>query len=94
MACTYIVIVVNPVECFRFTVEADCDTITSPECTGDLVPGICGCTRRSDPSSSEPFVCRKVLEKPDYRIQVVNDGLVCAINTCGVQCAVGKCVCY
>ena len=88
------VIVVNLCEYVRATFEAYCDAITSPECIDDLLPGIRCCTRRNDPSSREPVVCRKVLEKLDCRIEVVNDGLVCVINTCGVQCAVGRCLCY
>ena len=94
MASTYIVIVVNLFEGVGITFEADCKTIMSLDCTNDLIAGICFCLRRSDPSTSEPVVCRKGLEKLDSRIAVVNDGLGCVINTFGAQCAVGKCACY
>ena len=94
MAYTYMMIVVNLFECAGSTFKADGGTIASPECTSDLVAGICYCTRRKDPSSSEPVVCRKALEQLDGRIEVVNDGSVCAIYTCGAQRAVGTCVCY
>ena len=88
------VIIVNLFECVGFTFEADCETITSPDGINDLVAGICCCARRSDTSSSEPFVCRKVLEKLDYRVEEVNDGLLFAFDTGAAQCAVDKCVCY
>ena len=91
MACTYIVIVVHLLECVGFTFDADCETITSFDCTNDLVAGICFCIRRGDPSESEPAVCRKELEKANCRIEVVNDGLVCVGNTFRAQRAVGKC---
>jgi len=88
------VIVVNLFECFGFTLEANCETISSLESTNNLVAGICCCTRRSNASSCEPVVCREVLEKLDCRVEVENDGLICAGNTLGAQCAVDKCVRY
>ena len=93
-AYTYMVIVENLFECFGFTFEANCETISSLESTNDLVAGIRCCTRRSNASSCEPVVRRKVLEKLDCRVEIENDGLICAGNTLGAQCAVGRCVCY
>ena len=92
---TYMVVVPNLFECAGFSAfEANCKTITSLEGTNDLIAGIFCCSRRRDASSSEPVVCRKLLEKLDCRVKVPNDGLVCASNTFGAQCAVGECMCY